>query len=505
MFSSPSLDHLSRIAGEVGLSLDRKDLADFRERMDEMIADYYEPLASMPDNLPAIVEARPPGRRPSPEEDPHHAWYVKTSIKRKGSGKLQGKSVAIKDNICVAGLPMMNGTGTLEGFVPRIDATVVTRVLDAGGEITGKAHCECLCCSGGSHTNSTGATHNPHKRDHTTGGSSSGCAAIVAAREADFAIGGDQGGSVRTPASFCGICGLKPTYGLVPYTGAFPIELTLDHLGPMTANVADNALLLEVLAGYDGLDPRQTKARPEANYTAQLVGGAKGLKIAILAEGFGQSKSEADVDAAVREAAKVLRKIGAEVEEISIPAHASAMSIWVGIMMEGMFETMMRGNAAGTNWRGLYDTDLLEAHSHWRARADELSDILKLEILFGYYMRQTMAGKYYAKAQNLSRGLGAEYDKALHTFDLLLMPTNPIKAPPLPVPHATRSELMTPGTYLMANVAPFNCTGHPALSIPCAMRDKLPVGMSLVGRYFDEATIYRAAYAFESEADWLGL
>ena len=144
---------------------------------------------------------------------------------------------------------MMNGASTLEGYMPDTDATIVTRILDAGGTIIGKTHCEYFCFSGGSHTNATGPVHNPHKMGYSSGGSSSGSGVVVATGEADMAIGGDQGGSIRIPASFCGIYGMKGTHGLVPYTGVMPIEITIDHTGPMTRNVRDNALLLEVLAG----------------------------------------------------------------------------------------------------------------------------------------------------------------------------------------------------------------------------------------------------------------
>ena len=157
----------------------------------------------------------------------------------------------------LAGVPMMNGAATLEGYVPDIDATVVQRMLDAGATIVGKAHCEFFCMSGGSHTGATGPVHNPHKMGYSAGGSSSGSAVLVALGEVDMAIGGDQGGSIRMPASFSGIYGMKPTHGLVPYTGIMPIEIYVDHTGPMTASVADNALLLEVIAGPDGYDPRQ--------------------------------------------------------------------------------------------------------------------------------------------------------------------------------------------------------------------------------------------------------
>ena len=182
---------------------------------------------------------------------------MKTSIKGASSGPLKGKKVAIKDNVMVAGVPMMNGNSILEGYVPEIDATVVARLLDAGAEIVGKTHCESYCISGGSHTGAKGPVHNPYKMGYSAGGSSSGSGVVVALGEADMALGGDQGGSIRMPSCWCGIYGMKPTHGLVPYTGIMPIEIFVDHTGPMTATVTDNALMLEVIAGPDGYDPRQ--------------------------------------------------------------------------------------------------------------------------------------------------------------------------------------------------------------------------------------------------------
>jgi amidase len=226
------------------------------------------------------------------------------------SGKLAGKTVALKDNICLAGVPMMNGASTLEGYVPDVDATVATRILDAGGTIVGKTVCEYFCFSGDSHTSASGPVHNPHRRGYSAGGSSSGSAAVVATGEVPMALGGDQGGSIRIPASFCGIYGLKPTHGLVPYTGIMPIELTLDHTGPMTATVEDNALLLEVLAGPDGLDPRQYGGAVAKPYREALGRGAGGLKIAVVEEGFAHSQSSPKVDSLVREAAERFKGMG---------------------------------------------------------------------------------------------------------------------------------------------------------------------------------------------------
>ena len=253
----PTPRQILEIADQMGLSLTDADVESFIGILRPSIA-AYNIIDAMPDNLPEVKYARTPGRRPLPEENKFNAWYIKTTVLGAPEGKLKGRTVVLKDNIMLAGVPMMNGAATLEGYVPNIDATVVTRILDAGGTIVGKAHCESFCLSGGSHTSASGPVHNPRKMGYSAGGSSSGSAALVAAGEVDMALGGDQGGSIRIPASFCGIYGMKPTHGLVPYTGIMPIEIFVDHTGPMTANVADNALLLEVLAGPDGYDPRHT-------------------------------------------------------------------------------------------------------------------------------------------------------------------------------------------------------------------------------------------------------
>ena len=273
--------------------------------------------------------------------------------------------------------------------------------------------------------------HNPHKRGYSAGGSSSGSGALVAAGEVDLAIGGDQGGSIRMPASFCGIYGMKPTHGLVPYTGVMPIESTIDHTGPMTATVADNALMLEVLAGPDGLDPRQY-APKVGDYSAAAKRGAKGLKIGVVKEGFGHANSEKDVDASVREAAKRFKSLGASVEEVSIPEHLIAPAVWTPIALEGLQAQMMLGNGMGFNWKGLYTVSLLDAHANWRQTADDLSDSLKISMMVGQYFLTHYRGRFYAKAQNLARKVRGSYDKALETYDLLLMPTLPVKATPLP-------------------------------------------------------------------------
>ncbi|MGO8920744.1 MAG: amidase family protein, partial [Stellaceae bacterium] len=229
----PTPEQLRTVAEELGMTMSADDIASYLEIMQPNFL-AYDAVEAMPDYLPAVKYPRTPGYKPEGEENKYNAWYVKTTVKGAPHGKLAGKTVVLKDNVCLAGVPMMNGASTLEGYTPDIDATIVSRILDAGGTILGKSHCEYFCFSGGSHTNATGPVHNPHKMGYSAGGSSSGSAALLAAGEVDMAIGGDQGGSIRIPAAYCGVYGMKATHGLVPYTGVMPIEITLDHTGPMT-------------------------------------------------------------------------------------------------------------------------------------------------------------------------------------------------------------------------------------------------------------------------------
>ena len=282
----PTVAQILNTAEAIGLNLTEADAVSFQGLLKPSIA-AYNTVDAMADNLPPVRYPRTPGYRPTGEENTHNAWYIKTTVKGAADGKLKNKTVVLEDNIMLAGVPMMNGASTLEGYVPDIDATVVIRILDAGGTIAGKTVCEYFCFSGGSHTSASGPVHNPHRMGYSAGGSSSGSAAVVALGEVPMALGGDQGGSIRIPASFCGIYGLKPTHGLVPYTGIMPIELTLDHTGPMTATVEDNALLLEVLAGPDGLDPRQYGGAVAKPYREALGRAAARLRIAVVEEGFG--------------------------------------------------------------------------------------------------------------------------------------------------------------------------------------------------------------------------
>lgn len=500
MFEKPSLEDLRRAAHELGM----KPSDDYLRAVDEIVTPLsaaYAALDAMPDELPPVKYPRGPVTWPTGDENRYGAWYVKTSIKGRPGGPLSGRRIALKDNVCLAGVPMTLGADVFDGYVPEVDATIVERILDAGGEIAGKAVCEYYCVSGGSHTSSSGPVHNPRKPGYTTGGSSSGSAALVAAGDVDMAIGGDQAGSIRIPASHCGIVGLKPTFGLVPYTGIAPLEITIDTAGPMTANVRDNALLLEVIAGPDGIDSRQ-RGVAAGHYTDVLEGGIKGLRIGVLKEGFGHLNSEPDIDARVRAAAARLARHGAVVSDVSVPAHTQAFAVWAAIRGDAACVTLLEMNGAGINHEGLYVTSLLDKAMGWRDRVDSFADTIKIASIFSKYTLGRYGGHYYAKAQNIRRRLRAAYDAALSAHDLLLMPTVPMKATPIPQPGASPQEITRRSWEPTRNTCPFNVTGHPAISVPCGMEDGRPIGLMLVGRHYDEATIYRAAAALERDGDW---
>ena len=497
----PSRQELQRIAEqEFGFSLSDEELETFAAAAPGTLAGFTR-LDELPDeHLPVKYPRADVGHRPTGAENPSNGWAWKCSIPGAADGPLAGRRVGVKDNVCVAGIPMLNGSPIMEGYVPREDATVVTRLLDAGAEIVGKTAVPAFCFDGGGVTGYPDPQPtNPHDAAFMCGSSSNGSAAVLVTGEADLALGGDQGGSIRLPASWSGCVGHKPTYGLVPYTGIFPIELTIDHVGPMARTVADCAQMLEVLAGEDGLDPRQVGVRVTP-YVDGLDRGPEGLRVGILREGFDRpGMSEADVDAGVREAAESLGAAGASVEEVSVPMHSDGLAIWNGVAIEGATDLMVRGDAFGTNHKGHYTTDLVDFYGRARRmRARDYSVTVKLTMLLGHYLSDRYNHHYYAKAQNLGRRLAAAYGEALERVDVLALPTTPMKAMRIPPPGASVADVLTAALSNIANTAPIDVTGNPAISVPCAFSGGLPVGLMLVGRHFDDATVLRAGHAFET-------
>lgn len=503
---------LQDIALECGFELTDSEVEDYREMLSVTIKSYRR-LDMFPERKLAVKYPRTPGYRPGPEENPLNGWYWKCDIKGSEEGILQGERIAVKDVVCVAGVPMMNGSKLLDGYIPDVDATIVTRMLDAGATIAGKSNCEDFSFSSGGHTCTYGPVGNPWKHDHNPGASSNGSGVLIGLGVVDMAIGGDQGGSIRIPASWSGCYGLKPTYGLVPYTGCAMIETTLDHIGPMANSTAGIAKLLTAIAGYDKDDPRQQgriTSDFDTNYMPALKRGVKGLRIAVLREGFGmdnsewgQSSSEPEVDECVTAAIEKLRSLGASVEEVSIPMHLEGYHIWTAVALEGSSAFMLKGNGVGTNWHGWYNTGLSEAIAKgMKTYAQDMPPTVKAVLLRGEYMRKFYNNRYYGKAQNLRHLVNEAYDKVLEDFDVIACPTTVCRATKMVTRDHTPLEVVTNALSVLRNTAVGDLTGHPSISIPCGVRDGLPVGLMLTAKHFDDATLISASAAFESLGDW---
>lgn len=511
MYAVPDVEEVMAVAKNLGMHLGSEEAVLYRqyllEHMDALDA-FAQARVEEP-KPPMVSPSRQPGYRPGPDEDPLNAWTWKCRIAGATEGLLAGKSVSFKDHIAVSGMPMSFGAFALEGLMADFDATVVTRVLQAGGTVVGKNVMNGL--SGGFGTGGGigdyGRPLNPHNQAHVTGGSSSGCGAVVAAGEVDIAFGGDQGGSIRIPAAYCGIVGHKPTFGLVSHFGiGFGSDQSIDYTGPMTRTVEDAAAALQATAGYDAYDPRSTREVPvHLDVFSRLADGVSGLRIGVLQEGF----EEADV--AVRDlvmhAVEVLRQAGAIVSEVSVPEHHAIRTAQAALSGEGALALLHTG-FFGAFTRTYYPPSIVTAINKLTAtQADMLVPRTKLALIAAELSRRTYHGRVYAKAQNVRPTYIRAYDAALAGVDVLVMPTCLTTAPKN---YTTSSHLEAVEDNLKLllnnrgsrNTLPFNYTGHPALALPVGKAAGLPASMQLVGRFFDDALLLRTAYAYQHSTDW---
>src|SRR5580704_15765412 len=356
----PRKEDLKRIANELHFELSDSEadaigamLSPFIVFLDRIDQTPIEPSPSV-----RRYRERDAGRRPTREEDPLNAVVRKIRVKGAPSGKLKGQRIGVKDSVSVAGIPICGGSHILDGFVPDDDATIVSRMLDEGAEVVATLVMDDFALSGTGTTSAHGPTLNPHRPEYCSGGSSCGSGAALSYDWIDVTIGTDQGGSIRIPASWSGVVGIKPTYGLVPYTGVMSIDPSLDHVGPMARNVSDVALAPEVIAGKDPADFRQQDVPMQA-YREVLGKEVNGLRLGILKEGFTHPGAQDDVNAAVNKAISQLQRLGAQVEEVSIPEHRDAWQFLWPIVLEGM-AAFARGNLQGRHHTGRYDANLAD-------------------------------------------------------------------------------------------------------------------------------------------------
>ncbi|KAH3941443.1 hypothetical protein HBH70_229470 [Parastagonospora nodorum] len=485
------------------------------------------------------------------QKNPLNSWSHQTTItsKKPVDSRLAGKTVAVKDNVSIAGVPLTGGTfpelltGKSEYPIPQIDAVVVKRVLESGGTIKGSANCEHFSMSPLSFTSASGPVHNAWLRGYTTGGSSSGCGAMVAAGQVrawrkknelkpndeelgesvDMAIGGDQGGSIRIPAAYAGIYGLKPTHGLIPYTGIISLLPLVDHTGPMTTSLEDNALLLSVLAGYDGIDPRCTPETPlrqnvldypallEEWRTKKETNGAwtpssagRGLRVAIMKEGLNVLGLSKEVKSVFHNAVAQFNAIGASVEEVSIPMHTLGPAIWTVISRPFIVSNGLQNRPTPFLQYAMPDVtppsldqkafDTLNKHN---------PAVANMFFNSAFMNEKADANAVLAKAMGHVQQLRDAYDEVLKEYDILLTPVNPRVGSKHPELSADVGKKMEPAIGATLNTCQFNVTGHPALSMPAGWAKApegpgmLPVGIQLVAKRFDEMSIFKAAAAWE--------
>ena len=407
------------------------------------------------------------------------------------TGALAGVPVAIKDNMCTKGLLTTCSSKILENYIPTYTASAVQNLTDAGCVIIGKTNMDEFAMGSTTETSYYGVTRNPHNPDHVPGGSSGGSAAAVALNECFFALGSDTGGSIRQPSAFCGITGMKPTYGTVSRYGLIAYGSSLDQIGPMTKNVTDCAAVLETIASYDKKDSTSMK-REEYDFTSALVRDVKGLRIGLPKDYFGDGL-DSEVKAAIFKAAETFKRMGAIVEEFDLGLVQYAIPAYYIIASAEASSNLERFDGVKYGYRTKEYGDL---HSMYKkTRSEGFGSEVKRRIMLGSFVLSSgYYDAYYLKALKTKALIKQEFDKAFEKYDIILAPAAPTTAPLL------GSSLQDPIKMYLSDIYTIsaNLAGIPGLSIPCGKDKKgLPIGMQLLGGCFQEKTLLRSGFAYE--------
>lgn len=410
-------------------------------------------------------------------------------------GPLFGLPIGVKDNIVTEGLETTCASKILKGFMPIYDATVVKKLREAGMITIGKLNMDEFAMGSSNENSAFKTTKNPWNLEHVPGGSSGASAAAVAAGEVPFSLGSDTGGSIRQPAAYCGVVGMKPTYGRVSRFGLVAFASSLDQIGPITRNVEDNATLLQAIAGVDPHDSTSADV-PVPDYSATLTAGVKGLRIAVPKEFLGEGVGEA-ARQSVLDALEVLKGLGATVEEVSLPHSKYALAAYYILSSSEASSNLSRFDGIRYGFRAEGVKNLLELYKETRAQG--FGDEVKRRIMLGTFsLSAGTYDAYYKKAQQVRTLIKADYDKVFEDYDVIIGPT-------APTPAFKIGENVNDPLTMYANdilTIPINLAGVPAISIPCGLENGLPLGLQIIGKHFDEETIYRTAYAFEQATDF---
>ena len=411
--------------------------------------------------------------------------------------KLFGLPIGVKDNIVTKGLRTTAGSQFLSNFEdPLYDATVVNKLNDAKSVTIGKLNMDEFAMGSSNENSSYASARNPWNTDYVPGGSSGGSAAAVAAGEVPYSLGSDTGGSIRQPAAYCGVVGLKPTYGRVSRFGLIAFASSLDQIGPITRNVEDNAFLLETIAGHDKMD--STSANVEVpKYTQSLTGDVKDLKIAVPKEYLAEGVSE-EVKEAVQAALEEYEKMGAKWEEVSLPHSKYALSTYYLLSSSEASANLARFDGVRYGNRAEDAETMLDMFM--RSRAEGFGDEVKRRIMLGTFaLSSGYYDAYYKKAQQVRTLIKNDFEKVFEDYDVIIGPTTPTPA------FKVGDKVDDPMTMYANDILtiPVNLAGVPGISIPCGFSGEgLPIGLQIIGKHFDEGTVYRAAHAFEQATEY---
>jgi len=429
------------------------------------------------------------------EEARKQAAQLDQTGKEPGSNPLFGLPVGVKDNIVTEGLLTTCASQFLSNYNPIYDATVVRKLKDAQSVIMGKLNMDEFGMGGSSENSSYFVTRNPWDRERVAGGSSSGSAASVAAGQVFYALGSDTGGSIRQPAAYCGIVGLKPTYGLVSRFGLVAFASSFDQIGPLTRNVEDAAYVLQAIAGYDAGD--STSANVEIpNYSEALTGDVKGLRIAVPKEYIGEGV-DPRVKEAILNALKVYESLGATWEEVSMPHTEYAVATYYLLSSSEASSNLARFDGVRYGVRADNPDNLLDLYL--KSRSEGFGHEVKRRIMLGTYtLSSGYYDAYYLKAQKVRTLIKQDFDNIFKQYDVVIGPTVP--APAFKIGEHAGDPL----TMYMNDICtiPASLSGVPSISVPCGMVDGLPIGMQIIGKAFDESTVLRTAHAYEGQTQY---
>ena len=409
-------------------------------------------------------------------------------------GLLFGLPAGIKDNIVTDGLKTTCASRFLSNYIPIYNATVMDKLRAAQSVTIGKLNMDEFAMGGSNENSAMGPTRNPWDPERVPGGSSGGSAAAVAARQVYFALGSDTGGSIRQPAAYCGVVGLKPTYGRVSRFGLVAFASSLDQIGPITKNVEDAVYVLQAIAGHDPMD--STSADVEVpDYTAALTGDVKGLRIGVPKEYLGEGIAP-QVKDAVLAALKVFESLGATWEEVSLPHTEYAVAAYYLLASSEASSNLARFDGVRYGVRAENPDNLIDLYV--KSRSQGFGAEVKRRIMLGTYaLSSGYYDAYYLKAQKVRTLIKQDFDQVFEKFDVIIGPTAPTTA------FKIGEQIHDPLTMYLNDICtiPVNLAGLPAISVPCGLADGLPVGMQIIGKAFDETTVLRAAYAYEQATE----